>query len=122
MPDEGTTFSPLQGLWAGVTAFVAGGAVAGTSHFVGTAKALEEEGITRAQRMRALPTAGKALALSSAMCCLFGAAGYWGLVHSGLHAKPTAEVSSLHSAITLAEDQRAMIRHEFQKRLNMTDS
>ena len=35
----------------------AGGAVAGTSHFVGTAKALEEEGITRAQRLKALPTA-----------------------------------------------------------------
>ena len=49
--------SRLQGLWAGVAAFAAGAAVAGTSHFVGTAKTLEEEGITRSQRMRALPTA-----------------------------------------------------------------
>lgn len=96
--------------------------MAGTSHFMGTAKALEDEGITRAQRMKALPTAGKALAVSSAVCFVFGAAGYWGLVHSGLHTKDTAEVSSLHKAISLAEDQRAMIKHEFQKRLNLSDS
>ena len=35
----------------------AGGAIAGASHFAGTAKALEEEGISKAQRLRALPTA-----------------------------------------------------------------
>ena len=35
----------------------AGAAISGASHFTGTAKALEEEGITRAQRLRALPTA-----------------------------------------------------------------
>lgn len=34
-----------------------GGAIAGTSHFVGTAKRLEEEGVSRSQRMQALPTA-----------------------------------------------------------------
>lgn len=35
----------------------AGGAIAGASHFAGTAKALEEEGISKAQRLKAMPTA-----------------------------------------------------------------
>ena len=48
----------------------------------------------------------KALTVSSAVCCLFGVAGYYAITLSGVQTKETAEVASLHDAITLAEDQR----------------
>ena len=44
--------SRLSSKWLSV-----GGAIAGTSHYVGTAKALQEEGVSKAQRLQAVPTA-----------------------------------------------------------------
>ena len=47
----------LQGFLAGLAALGVSAAVAGSAHYAGTTKALAEEGVETAARMRALPLA-----------------------------------------------------------------
>ena len=44
--------------------------------------------------------------MSTALCISFGALGFVALKHAGLSGRDKAGVSSIHSAIGLAEEQR----------------
>lgn len=64
-------------------------------------------------RGRCLPAQAKALAVSSMACFLLGFAGYHAISYSGVPVKDSAEVSSLHNAVVLAEDQRVSQSHSY---------
>eukprot|EP00891_Asterochloris_glomerata_P005350 jgi/Astpho2/5350/Aster-x0250 len=110
--------SPAQSIVSGLAAFLAGAAAAGGAHYSVTAKKLQEDGIDPRLRMKAMPIALRALALSTLACGTIGALGYMAVKHSGLQMKDTAAVSSLHDAIGLAQQQRELVREEFQKKLH----
>ncbi|KAK9820756.1 hypothetical protein WJX81_001367 [Elliptochloris bilobata] len=110
--------SLASSLIGGLCAVVLGAGVAGGVHNLATAKALREEGIDGGARLRALPIAAKALAVSTAfsvgaVAAALAAAHFWG----GLSASSAARVSSWQGALAVAEQQRDLVRAEFQKRL-----
>ncbi|KAL4438210.1 hypothetical protein ABPG77_010571 [Micractinium sp. CCAP 211/92] len=109
--------TPLQLVGAGTAALSLGALAGFSSHYLGTAKQLAEEGIDPRSRLKLLPLAGKALVASSAMCVALGAlaVGAWKL--AGLQYKEIAQVSSWQDAVALAQQQREVIQHEFQKQL-----
>ncbi|KAL4448462.1 hypothetical protein ABPG75_005681 [Micractinium tetrahymenae] len=109
--------TPLHLVGAGAAALSLGAVAGFSSHYLGTAKQLAEEGIDPRSRLKFLPLAGKALAASSAVCVALGAlaVGAWKL--AGLQYKEIAQVSSWNDAVALAQQQREVIQHEFQKQL-----
>lgn len=92
--------------------------IAGSGYYFGTAKKLKEEGIDPRARVAALPVAAKALAVSTVLCGVVGVAAYYGLKHSGLQWHEDAQVSTVHDAVAFAEQQRNLVRNEFQKKLH----
>ncbi|KAK9815699.1 hypothetical protein WJX72_008247 [[Myrmecia] bisecta] len=118
--EEHHAVSPVQSVAWGASAFLTGALVAGGAHYLGTAKRIQEEGIDRRMRLRAVPVAAKALALSTVMCGTLGLAGWYGLKHSGLQTKDVAEVSSVADAIALAQQQRDLVKREFQHKIIQT--
>eukprot|EP00884_Botryococcus_braunii_P016153 jgi/Botrbrau1/3220/Bobra.37_2s0049.1 len=110
--------SPLQGLLVGASALVGSACLAGTTHFAMTAKHMRDEGIDSRARIRAIPTAARALAVSTCACAGLGVAAWLGFLALSSRPLPdSARVSSFKDALALAQQQREAVRNEFHSRL-----
>ncbi|CAL5223660.1 g6206 [Coccomyxa viridis] len=114
---ETRQLTQITGTWIALAAFVGGAVSAGMTHYAGTAKALKEEGIEPAARLRAFPTAVKALAISTALTGAIGAVALAGLKYGGLGAKDVADVASWRGAIQAGQYHRDLIKDAFQERI-----
>ncbi|KAK9825743.1 hypothetical protein WJX74_003494 [Apatococcus lobatus] len=101
--------SPLQGAVVGICAMLTSAVAVGAAHFQFTGKQLVEEGIDPSTRRRALPIAGKALAVSSGICIAAGLAGV--VIMQGLDI-PRREFArvSVPEAYELVHDQQEAVR------------
>ncbi|BDA48683.1 hypothetical protein COCOBI_12-3650 [Coccomyxa sp. Obi] len=109
--------SKESGLWIAAAALCGGALLSGGVHYLNTAKKLNEEGIDATARIRAVPIAVKALAVSTAAIAAVGAAAYVALQCSGIQSKDMADVSSWKGAVIVLQQQRDQIKEEFQKRI-----
>ncbi|CAK0740769.1 hypothetical protein CVIRNUC_001275 [Coccomyxa viridis] len=105
------------GTWIALTALVGGALCAGIAHYAGTAKALREEGIDPAARLRAFPIAVKALAVSTVVTGAVGAVAIIGLKHGGLGARDMADIATWRGAMQAGQYHRDLIKEAFQERI-----
>jgi hypothetical protein len=87
-------------------------------HYLSTSKKLAEEGIDSAARLRAFPTAARALLLSTGLCAGFGSLVVFGVQR--LYPQPIWKSStevSVPGAVELASRQRQAIKRVFRDRL-----
>ncbi|CAL8463451.1 g2985 [Coccomyxa elongata] len=109
--------SKESGLWVAAAALCGGALLSGGVHYLNTAKKLNEEGVDAIARIRAVPIAVKALAVSTAATAAVGAAAYVALQCTGMPLKDMADVSSWKGAVIVLQQHRDDIREEFQKRI-----
>lgn len=105
--------SPLQGAALGICAMLTSAVAVGAAHFQYTGKQLIEEGIDPSTRRRALPIAGKALAVSSGICIAAGLAGVVILQSLDIPRREVARVS-VPEALDLVQDQQEAVRQGLQ--------
>lgn len=112
--------TPLQTVGAGALSLGVGALAGFSSHYLGTAKQLAEDGVDPRARLKFLPIAAKALAAASVMCAGLGvlAVAAWKL--AGMQYKEIAEVASWQDAVALAKQQRDVVQQEFHKQLYNT--
>ncbi|KAK9917241.1 hypothetical protein WJX75_002213 [Coccomyxa subellipsoidea] len=98
--------SKETGLWIAAAALCGGALVTGGAHYLNTAKKLNEEGVDAVARMRAVPIAVKALAVSTAATAAVGAAAIIALQFTGMQSKDVANVSSWQGALLMMQQHR----------------
>lgn len=101
-----TELTPLQTIFIGSTVLVAGAALSGGTYYVSTAKKLAEEGIAPSARIKAMPVAAQALAMSTLLCIALGGAALAAWHTFGMESRDIAQVASFSDAVAIAKQQR----------------
>ena len=112
-PKEGRKITPFETGLIGAAVLAAGAFASGAAHYTSTAKKLTEEGIPASARLRALPLAARALAMSTILCAAMGGAALAAWNFIGLESRPVAEVATFRDAVALAKQQRVSYFYPF---------
>lgn len=116
-PKLGRKVTPFETGLLGAAVLAAGAFASGAAHYTSTAKKLAEEGIPSAARVKALPLAARALGVSTVLCAAMGGAALAAWHFAGLESRPVADVATFRDAVTLAKQQRDIVRHELRSSL-----
>lgn len=115
------SITPKQTALIGTGVLGIGALFGGCVHWTGTSKALKEEGIDQAARLRALPLAFKALGISTFVsitaAIAFGT--LWRALAGDSH--QASATLSFATAIAFAQAQRDQIRSDFRKQFRGED-
>ena len=114
-PNDDAYVSLSTMILSGSAVFAGAAAIVGTAHWHSTAKQLKEEGIPLSARQQALPLAAKALFASTFGCIVVGGIAAAAFSMFGGEYKGSTSVGSFSNAMDLIQEQRDLIRDQFQR-------
>mmetsp|Transcript_15108 Transcript_15108/g.45618 ORF Transcript_15108/g.45618 Transcript_15108/m.45618 type:complete len:149 (-) Transcript_15108:487-933(-) len=118
---RGSQITMWTGALAGVAALIGGAVLTGYGHYTATGKALKEEGLDPKIRLKAVPVAARALAITSLVSVTVAGAALWTMQQT-LQPRDVTEVATLADALAAVRQQRAMVQAEFAKRMQREES